>query len=134
MISLWGESRHPRKALAGESGFLSHLALGRCSFPGIFHVFPKQFACVAPRPMKYMSRIRIEGGGQCKSRWEALRTVGEGESTWKVTVLQKYLRKAYDRVSVAGLISKLSQVGLSVAALKWFSSLLTAREQHVNNA
>ena len=41
------------------------------------------------------------------------------------------LSKAYDRVSIAGLIYKLSQIGLSVPTLKWFSSFLTAREQCV---
>ena len=41
------------------------------------------------------------------------------------------LSKAYDRVSIPGLIYKLSRVGFSQAALKWFSSFLTDRQQRV---
>ena len=39
--------------------------------------------------------------------------------------------KAYDRVSIPGLIYKLSRVGFSHAALQWFSSFLTNRRQQV---
>ena len=41
------------------------------------------------------------------------------------------LSKAYDRVSVPGLIYKLSQTGFSQAALQWFSSFLSSRRQCV---
>ena len=41
------------------------------------------------------------------------------------------LCKAYDRVSVPGLIYKLSQTGFSQAALQWFSSFLSSRRQCV---
>ena len=41
------------------------------------------------------------------------------------------LRKANDRVSVPGLMYKLSQTGFSQTALQWFSFFLTARRQHI---
>ena len=41
------------------------------------------------------------------------------------------LSKAYDRVSVPGLIYKLSQTGFSQAALQWFSSFLSSSRQCV---
>ena len=41
------------------------------------------------------------------------------------------LSKAYDRVSVPGLIYKLSQTGFSQAALQWFSLFLSSRRQCV---
>ena len=41
------------------------------------------------------------------------------------------LSKAYDRVSVPGLISKMSQAGFSQNMLQWFSSFLERRQQQV---
>ena len=41
------------------------------------------------------------------------------------------LSKAYDRVSIPGLIFKLSRAGFSQDALQWFSSFLTRRQQRV---
>ena len=41
------------------------------------------------------------------------------------------LSKAYDRVSVPGLISKMSQAGFSQSMLQWFSSFLERRQQQV---
>ncbi len=41
------------------------------------------------------------------------------------------LSKAYDRVSMRGLILKLSSIGVSCESLQWFSSFLTNREQCV---
>ena len=41
------------------------------------------------------------------------------------------LSKAYDRVSIPGLLSKLSLIGFSSSATEWFASFLTHREQCV---
>ena len=41
------------------------------------------------------------------------------------------LSKAYDRVSIPGLLFKLSDLGLSGETLRWFSSFLTNRQQCV---
>ena len=41
------------------------------------------------------------------------------------------LSKAYDRVSVPGLMSKMSQAGFSQNMLQWFSSFLERRQQQV---
>ena len=41
------------------------------------------------------------------------------------------LSKAYDRVSIPGLLSKLSLIGFSSSATEWFASFLTQREQCV---
>ena len=45
------------------------------------------------------------------------------------------LSKAYDRVSIPGLIFKLSSIGMSPSPLEWFSSFLQNRSQsvHVNS-
>ena len=41
------------------------------------------------------------------------------------------LSKAYDRVSIPGLLSKFSLIGFSSSATEWFASFLTHREQCV---
>ena len=41
------------------------------------------------------------------------------------------LSKAYDRVSIPGLLFKLSDLGFSGETLRWFSSFLTNRQQCV---
>ena len=41
------------------------------------------------------------------------------------------LSKAYDRVSIPGLLFKLSALGFSTESLKWFSSFLQDRTQCV---
>ena len=41
------------------------------------------------------------------------------------------LSKAYDRVSTAGLLFKLSNAGVSPSAVEWFTSFLTDRTQCV---
>ena len=41
------------------------------------------------------------------------------------------LSKAYDRVSIPGLLSKLSLIGFSSSTTEWFASFLTHREQCV---
>ena len=60
------------------------------------------------------------------NRWQVAIDRGEG-----VEAIFLDLSKAYDRVSIPGLIYKLSRVGFSQAALKWFSSFLTDRQQRV---
>ena len=41
------------------------------------------------------------------------------------------LSKAYDRISIPGLLSKLSLIEFSSSATEWFASFLTHREQCV---
>ena len=60
------------------------------------------------------------------NRWQGAIDWGEG-----VEAIFLDFSKAYDRVSIPGLIYKLSCVGFSQAALKWFSSFLTDRQQQV---
>ena len=42
------------------------------------------------------------------------------------------LSKAYDRVSITGLLSKLSLLGFNYSALEWFANFLQKREQCVH--
>ena len=58
------------------------------------------------------------------NRWQVAIDRGEG-----VEAIFLDFSKGYDRVSIPGLIYKLSRVGFSQAALKWFSSFLTDRQQ-----
>ena len=39
------------------------------------------------------------------------------------------LSKAYDRVSIPGLLYKLSSLGFTDSTMQWFTSFLTNREQ-----
>ena len=41
------------------------------------------------------------------------------------------LSKAYDRVSISGLLYKLSSLGFTDSTMQWFTSFLTSREQRV---
>ena len=60
------------------------------------------------------------------NQWQMALEKGE-----EIHVVFLGLSKAYDRVSIPGLLSKLASLGFTDSTMQWFTSFLTNREQRV---